>query len=489
MQLESLVIPINFELGGLLAGVEIIKDAISGVVGIAEDAIQRTEKWAEELHTLGDVTGMSGDTLAAWTFTAEKAGVSTDTLSRATVILEKGLYKADGTLDTTGKALTQFGISLNDVNGNAKDQSTLMSDISKKYAELGTQTQRVDFLTNIFGRSGAQLIDVFDTLAQSGGIDAVKAKVESLGLVLDADQYEKFQRNLNEIQLTFTGLANAFTGPLLPAAQALLATFTTWLQSPWVADQIKGIGDAVGTLLSDFNTGIQTGNFDKFWADLKKSAETGLANLGNISGQVDYIVGTWIQGLDNTIINWVNGGGPQRTADNLLGWITGVGTTPKFNSDTLIAANGMVQTFGAAIARVDWGPIDLAIGNMMQNAFNSAMDKFADWAGQQLNNLFTSWSNTIKQNALNANQFGTSNPFTGASPNNTGNNVRAKESGGSAGGLTWVGENGPELVNLPNGSNVTRASDSKAQSQIDYDQMGKAVARHLVPALQAVGIG
>jgi hypothetical protein len=67
--------------------------------------------------------------------------------------------------------------------------------------------------------------------------------------------------------------------------------------------------------------------------------------------------------------------------------------------------------------------------------------------------------------------------------------VRAKASGGSAGGLTWVGENGPELVNLPNGSNVTRASDSKAQSQIDYDQMGKAVARHLVPALQAVGIG
>ena len=55
-----------------------------------------------------------------------------------------------------------------------------MDDIAARYADFGTQTERVDFLTNIFGRSGAQLVDVFDTLAQEGGIDAVIAKGKRL---------------------------------------------------------------------------------------------------------------------------------------------------------------------------------------------------------------------------------------------------------------------------------------------------------------------
>ena len=129
--------------------------------------------------------------------------------------MAKGLLDSTGELSTTGKALEDFGITVRDVDGNIRDQSDLMDDIGKKYAEFGTQTERVDFLTNVFGRSGAKLVDVFDTMAQEGGIDKVKDKVKSLGLVLDPTQYEEFQRNLNEVDLTFTGLANAFTGPLM----------------------------------------------------------------------------------------------------------------------------------------------------------------------------------------------------------------------------------------------------------------------------------
>ncbi|MBL0320736.1 MAG: hypothetical protein IPP74_15785 [Alphaproteobacteria bacterium] len=98
-------------------------------------------------------------------------------------------------MSTTGKALEDFGISVLDAGGKVRDQSDLMNDIAGKYAEFGTQTERVDFLTNVFGKSGSQLIDVFDTLAKEGGIDQVKGKVESLGLVLDPNQYEDFQRN------------------------------------------------------------------------------------------------------------------------------------------------------------------------------------------------------------------------------------------------------------------------------------------------------
>ena len=128
MLLEGLVIPVSFDTGLLLKGIDLVKGVITG-------AIERTEKWAEDLDRLGDVTGMSGDKLAAWSFVAQKAGVDTSKLSSSMVILEKGLVKADGTLDTTGKQLKDFGVNVFDVNGKVKDQSAL----DERYREESTR--------------------------------------------------------------------------------------------------------------------------------------------------------------------------------------------------------------------------------------------------------------------------------------------------------------------------------------------------------------
>src|SRR5512146_1298526 len=98
MLLEKLVIPIGFDTGLLLEGVDLIKDTIAG-------AIDATFQWAEGMDRLGDVTGMANDQLAAWSFIAQKAGVPIDRLSSAMTIMEKGLIKTDGTLDVAGKKL------------------------------------------------------------------------------------------------------------------------------------------------------------------------------------------------------------------------------------------------------------------------------------------------------------------------------------------------------------------------------------------------
>jgi hypothetical protein len=50
------------------------------------------------------------------------------------------------------------------------------------------------------------------------------------------------------------------------------------------------------------------------------------------------------------------------------------------------------------------------------------------------------------------------------------------------GGLTWVGERGPEIVNLPRGAQVI--PNDRAGGSIDYDRLGAAVAR----AMQALSI-
>lgn len=471
MILEKLTIPIGFDTALLLDGIKAITGLISG-------AVARTQEWAEGLDQLGDVTGMSTDKLAAWSFVAKKAGVEIDTLSNATVIMSKGLLDSAGELSATGKALEDFGIAVQDVDGNVRSQSDLMNDIAGKYAEFGTQTERVDFLTNVFGRSGAQLIDVFDTLAKEGGIDAVRSKVEGLGLVLDPNQYEDFQRNLSEVQLTFTGLANAFTGPLLFGAEKLLGTFTTWLQSPWVADAIKSIGENFGTFIDIIANFAESGDWNRLATDL----------------------GTFIQGLTGINV--------QPFINELLrisDWVVNEGI-PKWNEFVTNTKTGLADfsvSSQTETTAIKGHFLDLlnAIGDRFNIVFGDGKTLIIDWkqigitALQAIDiilvGLTKTWEffnngleKTINLLSVIAGASNVSAPsgytaypgygsaFSGSSG---GFSPDERAAGGSASGLTWVGERGPELVNLPSGSHVNSAQTS-ANMGFDYYKLAAILA-------------
>ena len=462
MLLEKLVIPIGFDTGMLMA-------SIDAVIGLVSGAVDRTREWAEGMDALGDVTGMSEDKLAAWSFVAKKAGVEIETLSSATVIMAKGLLDSTGELSTTGKALEDFGITVRDVDGNIRDQSDLMDDIGKKYAEFGTQTERVDFLTNVFGRSGAKLVDVFDTMAAEGGIDKVKQKVEGLGLVLDPTQYEEFQRNLNEVDLTFTGLANTFTGPLLPAAESLLRTFTDWLQSPWAANAIAGIGEKLGTLASDIATGVETGDWDAFFADFQEftgvDIEPLITELGKFS-------------------TWVTNEGIPKWNEFVQNTKTGLTDFKNSSQTEMTAIQGHWQELGVSVGayltklaeslginsevKISWKQIGIT-GLQAIDILLVALKKLFDLMVKIKNfgPLFD------KGTSVYVPPGGASNAPSGGSSGGKSPDERA--SGGAASGMTWVGERGPELVNLPSGSYVNNAQAS-ASMGFDYYKFASILA-------------
>jgi len=441
MILEKLVIPIGFDTGLLMAGIDAITGLITG-------AVDRTREWTEGMDALGDVTGMSEDKLASWSFIAKKAGVEIETLSSATTIMAKGLLDSSGELSTTGKALQDFGIDIKDANGNVRDQSALMDDIGKKYAEFGTQTERVDFLTNIFGRSGAKLVDVFDTMANEGGIDQVKKKVESLGLVLDPTQYEEFQRNLNEVDLTFTGLANAFTGPLLPGATSLLETFTKWIQSPWVAEGIANIGEKLGDLASDIAMGIETGDWDAFFADIKEFTGFDLAAI-------------------NTNFQEFQAASQTETAAIKEHWnqlLTAI-------SERL---NMVFGTEGINLV-IDWKQIGITALQAI-DIILFGLTKTWEFFNSVLQNTINLLSVVSGQSSVSAPSGYTPYPGYGqAFSTSSTKPANRRASGGPAGGLTWVGERGAELVNLPGGSQVNNAQAS-ASMGFDYYKLASILA-------------
>lgn len=467
MQLEGLVIPVSFNTAMLSKGVDIITDLIG-------DAVSATFDWAEGMDALGDATGMTAEQTAAWSFVAKKAGVEVDTLANSTVILQKGLFDSKGELSSTGKALADFGIEIKDANGNIKDQNTLMGDIAAKYAEFGTQTERVDFLTNIFGKSGAKLVDVFDVLAQEGGIDAVSQKVKDLGLAIDPDRYEQFTRNLEELKLAGTGLAIQFTEQLMPVFERVLE----WAQQfqGMTPEQIfQRLGEMIAAFPAQFSE----------WA---KSINWELVSQDIVNG---------IQSIDwNALGQWV-GESAKQIADGLVTIFTGIDWGALFGAigtAFMEFATGLVggdfETF-KAVWKNNWEQAKQIVATAIEGAKQAVLSwlqslpaAVTTWFGKMLQKVTEFVDKIVSALAPLADAL--AGAATGAAAAGIGGNA----AGGYAGGLTWVGESGPELVNLPRGSYVNhnqqsnRMSNQPVQAYIDYDELARVMGRVFGQQLQ-----
>jgi len=325
MLLEELVLPLKTDSTAFKAGIAAAAAGVAALVAGMGLAIKATFKWADELDSIQDIMGVTNKTAAALNFTLRKSGTSTEALTKGMTILSKGLIKADGSLDTTGKSLKAWGINVLDANGILKDQTSLIGEISDKYSTFATQQEKVNFLTETFGRSGAELIDFFDTLAADGGIDAVAAKVERLGLAIDPNRYEQFNRNLEELKLVGLGLAVAFTEKVMP----IIEKFLELVSDP------KGI------------------------------------DLSKIATWADTTIAKFVKGLGDSINNWVASGGPEDLSESLVGWIEGIGEGEAVKSKIQIAMEHLVTAMGNALREIDWSAITTAMGEKIQELFEA----------------------------------------------------------------------------------------------------------------------
>lgn len=338
MILEALIVPLQLDKKqfnlGIDSAVNGFKVAAAGLaaagaafVGIATLAANATFKWADELDSIQDIMGGTSKNAAALNFVLRKSKTSTDALTKGMTILEKGLVKADGTLDAVGKSLKEFGIDVKDVNGNMKDQGDLLNEISHRYNQFGTQQERVNFLTEVFGRSGADLIDFFDTLAADGGIDAVTRKIEALGLAIDPNRYEQFNRSIEELKLIGLSLAVAFTERVMP----VLENFVSILTNP------------------DLTAGQR---------------------IGQIADAIDQWLGGILDSLATGVEDWTASGGPDRLVQALINIVTGATSDPVLATETGKAGKRLIEALVNAFKAAPWGDL----GKVLKEKFGKEME-------------------------------------------------------------------------------------------------------------------
>lgn len=241
---------VNKALG--LIGAGFSARALLGIISSGIDAGQAIGDLSEKL-------GISAQALQEFGFVAEQNGASIDDIEASFRGLTKFLGAASkGTKEQTN-LLGQLGLSFDQLRNKRPEEifTTLLDRIGK----IANPLQRNASLMQVFGKAGTSLAQVAQLGAKN--IDELRAKAESLGLVMSNETVKALQDAgdkvdlLNRLWIAGKGaIATAF----LPALNDLVGFLTSKTFQGAFSDFIGTIKKEVAQDIKDFNGLITLAN-------------------------------------------------------------------------------------------------------------------------------------------------------------------------------------------------------------------------------------
>lgn len=232
------MVPQLAAVGAGMAAAFAVKESISAVMTLGA-----------EVNSLSRAMGTSAEQSSKWIFTAQEYGVSADTFQKNVVKLEKGMAGLGDSEDlafTAGKPLLA---NLKAIGADGLSTSDTIMKIADKVKELGPGMESTALATQLFGKSGADMLPIL--LQGSDGIRAMGGEAEKLGLVLDqktADDIKKATMATREMHAAFEGVQVQIGTALVPAmtggAEAATKIAVAFNQD--VVPAIGSVVDAVG---------------------------------------------------------------------------------------------------------------------------------------------------------------------------------------------------------------------------------------------------
>jgi len=253
-------------LGGLkkFAGPIAVLAAGFSIKKVISDSTAAFEGLVAQTNALQRIAGGTKEQVSGLVGAMQLSGVSSEKTSGALTIFSKNLGNAAGDADKT-KALTdKLGVSFKDAAGNVKPMADILPGLSDKFKAMPDGAEKTALATQLFGRSGAQLLPFLNK--GSAGIADLTNQAKKMGLVVDdvagkifadARKSTRDYAAANQgLQATLGGnlvpvidsVKNVFRGAMIPVLQATTG-FLAEHRGAFLAaaEAIGKFGDAVST--------------------------------------------------------------------------------------------------------------------------------------------------------------------------------------------------------------------------------------------------
>lgn len=443
-------------------------------VGIAA-SMRTTLNAADELSKSALAIGIPIEELSRLKYAADLSGLSFQQLETGVSRLSRNMNDALQGVGEGAEAFETLGISVAGSDGKLKSSSDIMREIADRFAAMPDGAEKTALAMDLLGRAGADMIPLLNGGSQALG--ELMAEADTFGAVFSEQMgkdAELFNDNISRLKGTFAAMSATITAEALPT----LVQFSEWLVengpaiATFVGQAITGFGDLVAAI-SPYIAQIVDGagmvvsavlEIGQMFAGIPERVRQDVDSIkALVGGLKDYFVSlpdVFKQiGIDMIAGLWA--GMQERWRAMLEGFKGLVNYLPSFAKE-LLGIQSPSKVFAEIGAQIVEG---LSVG--MAGAADGATTPLSDFADSARSEFATLFRDVL----TGAADFGDALRATLANVlGNVGGNIIDAGIGGllgatgipgfasgtrfAPGGLAVVGERGPELVNLPRGSQV-----------------------------------
>lgn len=231
-------------------GTAIVAGATTAAAGMIKMA-QSSASTADNIDKMSQKIGISRTAYQELDFICSQSGTSVDLLQMGIKSLTSAM---DGAASGTKSNVEQFeklGISVTDSNGKLRSQEDVMWETLSALQNLDNQTEKARLATELFGRSGTELMPLLN--GASGSIEEMKKQAHDLGLVLSDDLVDngvELTDSLDQTKRAFSAIATQLGATVMPIVtqasdyiQKSIPELQTLINqlSPVISDLLSGI--------------------------------------------------------------------------------------------------------------------------------------------------------------------------------------------------------------------------------------------------------
>lgn len=233
-----------------LKSIELSRVFISAVQGAASGFTSFVAGAASAVASVDDLskrTGVSAQTLQAYQFAASQSGVGIETFGKSIQKLLINLGEAQTGNKTAIKSFADLGISVAELAGLTPEQT--FEKVAAAISQLPNPAQQAAAAVGLFGKSGAELVPVFQEGA--GFLADMRAEAERLGLVLSKDQVQglaTLDDTIGKVSASFQALQARIVAELAPALTQVAEDGLAFIASIDVQEVAKSAESAIAGL-------------------------------------------------------------------------------------------------------------------------------------------------------------------------------------------------------------------------------------------------
>lgn len=412
----------------------------AAIVGMEKKLISLTKEaaaYVDGINTLSATSGISTQKLQEYAYAAELLDVSVDKLSQSHIEVTKSMNDAMHGSSERIEAFNRLGVTYAHTNGVMRDSEEVFWEVIDALGKVENETQRDALAMKILSESATELNPLIE--AGSGKMREYAEEAHKMGYVLDDEALAALQGVDDAMQRfgkTTDGVKNQLSAEFAPYLEESTEKLTTFVGNLGKALQDSGVVDAFGMLLETFTEILIPADYlaDDAVPRLTQALHPLAQTIALIADTMMAIAGV-VEMLWGVLpFNWGSG--------HFTSGIDNIKTAWGWNTKNGKPSNMYKLENRDALAQSDY---DEALGGWAGNVSSEQLKKETEMkdAYQMLQDLY-------KQSGFNGSfkDWRTLNGYA------TGTDY-------FRGGVTWVGENGPEKVFLPQGSRILTAQESR----------------------------